>query len=268
MLGNPASYQPLVNFVEYPFADPGCDLATKVGDASGLELRIPLFGEPTTRDGRNALRHPARRSNHPAAARLCGALPSELRSRARQQRRRSASRVETSTYCGTDQTRFQDLIIEEERLQAYTTFWHAFSDHTEAFGELGYYRNENENRTSPSFPISRTSAGLVQHHPGARHPRGHPLGLPRLRRGRRRAGARPRSQQLRSSSAARWRPTRAPRPRSAASTPSAACSACAATSKRSARARCSRAGTGSWPAVHSTSEAISTRARSAARQTG
>jgi outer membrane receptor protein involved in Fe transport len=165
ILGNPASYQPLFNFVEYPFTDPGCGIATQVGDASGLEVRIPLFGEPTTRFGTNALGMPSTglRSILPVDTTVDPPVDYAMRYRENFDRARGNDNDileagETSTYCGSDHTRFQDLIIEEERIQAYTTFWHAFSDHTEAFGELGYYRSENQNRTSPSFPISRTSA--------------------------------------------------------------------------------------------------------------
>jgi outer membrane receptor protein involved in Fe transport len=157
ILGNPASYQPIFNFVEYPFTDPGCGIATQVGDASGLEVRIPLFGEAETRDRRNAL------AILPVDMTVTPPLEYATKYRENFDRARGdgdgiLEAGETSTYCGNDHTRFQDLVIEEERIQAYTTFWHAFSDHTEAFGELGYYRSENQNRTSPSFPISRTSA--------------------------------------------------------------------------------------------------------------
>ena len=64
---------------------------------------------------------------------------------------------ETSTYCAADFTRTQDLLLKDERIQTYSTFWHKFSNHTEAFGELGYYRSQNENRTAPSFPIIRVT---------------------------------------------------------------------------------------------------------------
>jgi outer membrane receptor protein involved in Fe transport len=157
ILSNPASYQPLFNFVEYPFADPACGLATGLGDATGTELRIPLFGKTTTRNGRNAL------DILPVDSTITPPLDYAERYRQNFDRARGdddglLEAGETSTYCGSNQARFQDLVLEEERIQAYTTFWHALSDHTEAFGELGYYHNENQNRTSPSFPISRTSA--------------------------------------------------------------------------------------------------------------
>jgi len=60
---------------------------------------------------------------------------------------------EISTFCTNDFSRHQDLVLQEQRLQGYSTFWYGLGDHAEAIGELGYYRTENKNRTAPSFPI-------------------------------------------------------------------------------------------------------------------
>jgi len=148
---NPASFQPLINYVEYPFPDPFCEIAADAGHSSGLELRIPLFGEPTTRDGRNAL----------------GLLPTEpvdYEQRylanfddARGDEDGRLEAYETSTYCAGDFSSVQDLVLKEQRIQTYTTLWHQLGDHAEGFAELGYYRSDNENRTAPSFPVTRTS---------------------------------------------------------------------------------------------------------------
>ena len=139
LLGSPASFQPLMNLL-YPFADPYCDLATKQGYADGVEVRIRGYGPPETLgqispDVRNELLmngDSARGNNN-------GVLEAG----------------ETDSYCSGNFTPAQDLVLSEERIQTYSTFWHKFSDHTQAFGELGYYRSDNENRTAPSFPINR-----------------------------------------------------------------------------------------------------------------
>ncbi|MDD9941434.1 MAG: TonB-dependent receptor [Myxococcales bacterium] len=159
IVSHPLSYQPLLNFTEYPVGDPGCAAATQAGDATGTELRIPLFGEPMTRAGGNAID-------------LLPTSPLDYQAKyrggdfdGRGNMDGSLQAGETATYCGNDMTRFQDLILEEERLQTYATFWHAFSDHVEGFGELGYYRNENLNRAPPSFPVSRISPDLANVEP-------------------------------------------------------------------------------------------------------
>ena len=73
---------------------------------------------------------------------------------------------ETATYCAGNFTPTEDLVIKDERIQLYSTFWHKFTDHTEAYGELGYYRSENENRTAPSFPVIRLDARRQQDQSG------------------------------------------------------------------------------------------------------
>ncbi|HMI91457.1 MAG TPA: TonB-dependent receptor, partial [Polyangiales bacterium] len=149
LTNSPASYQPLVAFEEYPYPDPFCGIATDAGHASGLELRVPLFGRPVTRDGRNVLGDP-------------DLLPTD-----RYRERYGNNDVtrgdgdglleayETSTYCSGNFTSVQDLVLKDERIQMYTTLWHELSAHTEAFGELGYYRSDNQNRIAPSFPVTR-----------------------------------------------------------------------------------------------------------------
>ena len=148
LVSNPASFQPLVNY-EYPFPDPLCDVARQAGHSSGRELRIPLFGEPVTRDGRNALD-------------LLPTEPVDYRERyltsfdfARGDDDGRLEAYETSTYCAGNFTGMQDLVLAEKRIQTYATLWHELGDHAEAFAELGYYRSENENRTAPSFPVTR-----------------------------------------------------------------------------------------------------------------
>jgi outer membrane receptor protein involved in Fe transport len=151
LVSNPATFQPLVNYVEFPFPDPFCDLARNAGHSSGTELRIPLFGKPETADGRNALD-------------LVPTSPIDYRGRYRMfdTTRGDSDGVleayETSTYCAGDFTSVQDLVIDEQRIQTYATLWHALGDHAEGFAEVGYYRSDNENRTAPSYPVTRTAA--------------------------------------------------------------------------------------------------------------
>jgi outer membrane receptor protein involved in Fe transport len=147
---SPASFQDALNY-EYPFPDPFCDIAQNAGHSSGQELRIPLFGEPITRDGRNALG-------------LLPTTPIPYADRylmnfdqARGNGNGMLEAYETSTYCAGDFTSVQDLVLKDERIQTYSTFWHSFTDHTEGFGELGYYRSDNENRVAPSFPVTRVT---------------------------------------------------------------------------------------------------------------
>jgi hypothetical protein len=73
--------------------------------------------------------------------------------------------LETATYCATDFTPNQDLILKDQRIQTYTTFWHKFGDHAEGYGELGYYRSDNQNRTAASFPINRLTADVNNIYP-------------------------------------------------------------------------------------------------------
>jgi outer membrane receptor protein involved in Fe transport len=148
---SPATYQPLVAFVEYPYPDPFCDIATDAGHASGIELRVPLFGEPVTRDGRNVLGDPDLLPTDPIDYRL--RFRANDRTRGDDDGRLEA--YETSTYCAGNFTSVQDLVLKDERIQIYSTMWHALGDHAEAFGELGYYRSDNENRVAPSFPVTR-----------------------------------------------------------------------------------------------------------------
>ncbi|MDD9946712.1 MAG: TonB-dependent receptor [Myxococcales bacterium] len=154
LVSNPGTYQPQVNFVEYPFPDAACQVATDAGHASGLEVRIPLFGEPTTRDGRNVLSDPDLLPTSPIDYQQRFRMDNDM---ARGDGDGLLEAYETSTFCAGDFTGVQDLTLKDERIQAYTTFWHEFSDHTEAFAELGYYRTRNENRTAPSFPVTRNA---------------------------------------------------------------------------------------------------------------
>lgn len=146
LLGSPGSYQQSSNF-DYPFPDPFCDLATQFGHANGLEVRLRGYGPPETlgklpmeEQDRLIMTHDEARGTN---LRLPTAMDGKI------------DALETSTYCAADLTGKQDLLLKEQRFQAYTTLWHKFSSHTEAYGEFGYYRNDNENRTAPSFPINR-----------------------------------------------------------------------------------------------------------------
>jgi outer membrane receptor protein involved in Fe transport len=143
LLGSPASFQQLTNF-NYPFPDPFCGQATKAGHAAGLQVRLPgYYGPP----------------------KIIGLLPDEAQRQllmnqdvARGNGNGKIEALETATYCATDFTPTQDLVIKDERIQTYSTFWHKFSNHAEGYGELGYYRSDNQNRTAPSFPIIRLAA--------------------------------------------------------------------------------------------------------------
>jgi outer membrane receptor protein involved in Fe transport len=139
--GFPGSFKPLLNF-EYPFPDPSCLLATSLGDARGFEVRIPNYGRANTL--------PLLPPEDSEKYRL-------FNDRGRGNDNGILEPYETSTYCKGDFTSMQDLVLREERMQGHTTFWHGFTDHTEGFGELGYYRDDNENRTAPSFPVIRTT---------------------------------------------------------------------------------------------------------------
>lgn len=153
LTSSPASFMQLNN-KEYPFPDPACQIAIDHGDAYGYELRIPGYGPPGT----------------------INLIPAEYRERYLDFFDRNSTigvrdgaiknngmleRYETSTYCAGDFTSVQDLVLQDERIQTYTTFWHGFSDHTEGFGELGYYRSDNQNRTAPSFPVTRVTASAT-----------------------------------------------------------------------------------------------------------
>ncbi len=153
LTSNPASFKALTN-KEYPFPDPSCQIAIDNGDASGFELRIPTYGPP----GTIGLLPAADREKYlmdfdqfSTLGANVGAVKNDG----------ELGRYETSTYCAGDFTSVQDLVLEEERIQTYTTFWHGFSDHTEGFGELGYYRSDNQNRTAPSFPVTRVTASAT-----------------------------------------------------------------------------------------------------------
>lgn len=149
LTSNPASFQALNN-KEYPFPDPACQIAIDRGAAYGYELRIPAYGPPETinllpaEDRERYLRDYDEFSTLGVNA---GAIKNDG----------MLGRYETSTYCAGDFTSVQDLVLQDERIQTYTTFWHGFTDHTEGFGELGYYRSDNENRTAPSFPVTRVT---------------------------------------------------------------------------------------------------------------
>ena len=82
---------------------------------------------------------------------------------------------ELFTYCTGNFTRNQDLILEEERIQAFGTAEYDFSRHVHAFAEAGLYRNTNSNRTAPSFPIIAPNPGLFVPADHADLPQGDPF---------------------------------------------------------------------------------------------
>ena len=142
LLGGPATFQQLTNF-DYPFADPFCDIAESGGHSTGWEVRLRGYGPPETLPLLPQQTQDEFLMNHDVARGDGNGVIDPL---------------ETATYCAGDFTPNQDLVLKEERIQTYSTFWHKLTDHTELFGELGYYRTENENRTAPAFPIIRITA--------------------------------------------------------------------------------------------------------------
>lgn len=57
--------------------------------------------------------------------------------------------------CGFSYAPYYSYIHPERRLQAYATLDHSFSDHVQAFGELGYVRVEGDAPSVPSFLLTR-----------------------------------------------------------------------------------------------------------------
>jgi outer membrane receptor protein involved in Fe transport len=151
LLGSPASYQQLTNYT-YPFPDPACDIATRAGHASGLEARLRGYGPP----GTLGLLPSAQDS-----IRMLPDVQGELlmaHDVARGNSDGVIDPLETATYCTTNFSPHYDLIVKDQRIQTYSTFWHKFGEHVEGFGELGYYRTDNQNRTAASFPLNRLTA--------------------------------------------------------------------------------------------------------------
>jgi outer membrane receptor protein involved in Fe transport len=144
LLGSPATFQQLTNF-EYPIADPYCNIAQQAGHSTGYEVRLRGYGPPNNIAQLTEEQQMRFLNNH---------------DRARGNSNGIIEALETSTFCAVDYTGSNDLVLKDERFQTYSTFWHKLSDHTEAFGELGYYRSDNVNRTAPAFPISRLTPDI------------------------------------------------------------------------------------------------------------
>lgn len=161
LFGSPATYQQLSNF-DYPIADPLCPVAQRVGDSTGYEVRLRGYGPPTNLDNLTAEQQERFLVGYDQAR----GLPQDRNDG-------DIDPLQSPTYCAADYTGHNDLILKDERLQAYSTFWHALSDHTEAFGEAGYYRSENENRTAAAFPLSRVASNVAQDR-RVKVPRTHP----------------------------------------------------------------------------------------------
>ncbi len=152
LLSFPGSFRPLSGG-RFVVPDPACNLAkNKLGIGAGLETRLPDYGPVPKSGDISSL------SYIPQARRT--ELISEYDSRIlnpdgsiARDRDGLLQPDEISTFCTGDFARHYDLVLKEQRIQTYNTFWHGFTKHTEGFGELGYYRNANENRAAPSFPI-------------------------------------------------------------------------------------------------------------------
>jgi outer membrane receptor protein involved in Fe transport len=160
--GSPGAFQQITNF-DYPIADPLCELAETFGHSRGYETRLRGYGVPGNLSqiqftqpelfDQFIMNQDVARGPNPSALDLSGRnYPADMPG--------VIEPLETSTFCAGNFTGNNDLILKEQRLQTYNTFWHKLSDHTEAFAELGYYRTENENRTAPAFPIIRIAPDI------------------------------------------------------------------------------------------------------------
>lgn len=143
LTSNPSSYYRLVGG-ENRLADPNCDtdLARELG--ANVELRVPGYG-PLIADVPYA--------QQPAYVNV---VPPERRTELEMNYDNNGdgafSQLEFFAFCTGDFTRNLDLVLEEQRIQAYTTGWYELGE-VELFAEAGYYRNDNQNRTAASFPI-------------------------------------------------------------------------------------------------------------------
>jgi len=147
LLSFPAAYQPLSNF-DYPISDPNCPIAAAHGQANGYEARVRGYGPLSNLDQLKIVNPDVYAQKVGNQHNLPGADPGTLEAR------------ETATYCGVNYTPNEDLVLKDERIQTYVTAWQELSDHTEVFGELGYYRSDNEQRTAPAFPILHTTPDI------------------------------------------------------------------------------------------------------------
>ncbi len=153
LLGNPATFQQFSNF-DYPISDPSCDLAQGVGHSEGYEVRLRGYGPPSNLSQLT----PELQMRFLDGYDRARGLPETMNNM-------SIDALESPTYCAGDFTGNNDLILKEERIQTYTTFWHKLSEHTEAIGEFGYYRSDNSNRTAPAFPLNRLSSTVSDPQP-------------------------------------------------------------------------------------------------------
>lgn len=159
--GSPATYQQLSNF-DYPIADPLCPVAARVGHSTGYAVRLRGYGPPGTLDQLT-----------PDQRMLFLTGYDQVRGLMADRNDGDIDALQSPTYCAADYTGSNDLVLKDERIQAYSTLWHALSDHTELYGEAGYYRSENENRTAAAFPLTRLASNVAmdsrvlvpRHHP-------------------------------------------------------------------------------------------------------
>jgi outer membrane receptor protein involved in Fe transport len=154
LLGFPMSFQQLTN-IEYPISDPSCDIATGQGHAEGYEVRLRGYG---SLGNLYQLTEDQRMRFLTLYDRTRGLMADQNRDGDGDGN--PIDPLQAPTYCAVDYTANQDLILKEQRLQGYSTFWHGLSDHTEVFGEFGYYRSDNEQRTAPAFPVLRTHVSV------------------------------------------------------------------------------------------------------------
>jgi outer membrane receptor protein involved in Fe transport len=149
LLSNPSAFQQISNNIDFPISDPLCDIATQAGHAEGYEVRLRGYGAVSN----------LRQLTEAQRTRFVSTYD-EGRGLIADQRDGDIDPLQAPTYCAVDYTKNNDLILKDERLQLYSTFWHGLSDHTEIYGEAGYYRSDNENRTAPAFPLLRSNLSV------------------------------------------------------------------------------------------------------------
>lgn len=146
LLSNPAAYQQISNNIDFPISDPFCLDAANAGHAEGYEVRVRGYGAIGNIDQFSMEKHDR-----------FIAVFDGTRGLMTDRGDGDIDPLQGPTYCAVDYTKNNDLIMKDERLHLYSTFWHGLSDHTEVYGEAGYYRSDNENRTAPAFPLLRTN---------------------------------------------------------------------------------------------------------------
>jgi outer membrane receptor protein involved in Fe transport len=150
LFGQPGTYQQL-SFFDYPISDPFCPIAENYGHSTGYEVRLRGYGPPSNLNDLTQEQQELFLNGYDMVRGLTADRNDD-----------DIDPLQSPTFCAADYTGSNDLILKDERLQVYTTFWHGLTDHTEVYGEAGYYRNENENRTAAAFPLIRV-ASSVEH---------------------------------------------------------------------------------------------------------